>query len=97
MANLFKPPVTKIDPETGKKIKVKTKKWYGRYRDEHGTEHRVPLSENKTTAQRMLAEILKQVSHVKSGLAHPAEVEMKKPIQNHIDDFEKSLKSRNNT
>jgi len=97
MANLFKPPVTKIDPETGKKIKVKTKKWYGRYRDENGTEHRVPLSENKTTAQRMLAEILKQVSHVKSGLAHPAEVEMKKPIQNHIDDFEKSLKSRNNT
>jgi len=28
----------------------------------------------KTTAQRMLAEILKQVSHVKSGLAHSAEV-----------------------
>ena len=41
MANLFKPPVTKIDPETGDKIKGKTKKWYGRYRDENGTEHRV--------------------------------------------------------
>jgi len=97
MANLFKPPVTKTDPETGKKVKVKTKKWYGRYRDENGTEHRIPLSENKNTAQQMLAEILKHVSQVKSGLAHSAEVEMKKPIQNHIDDFENSLKSRNNS
>ena len=97
MANHFKPLVTKNDPESGKKIRVKTKKWYGRYRDENGAEHRIPLSENKTTAQRMLAEILKQVAHVKSGLAHSAEVEMKKPIQNHVNDFEKSLKSRNNT
>lgn len=97
MANLFKPLVTKSDPETGKKVKTKTKKWYGRYRDENGTEHRVPLSENKNTAQQMLAELVKQVSRVKSGLAHSAEAEMKKPIQSHIADFEKSLKSRNNS
>jgi len=97
MANLFKPLVTKTDPETGDKIKVKTKKWYGRYRDENGTEHRKPLSENKTTAQQMLAEIVKQVSRIKSGLVHSAELEMKKPIKGHITDFETSLKSRNNT
>ena len=97
MANLFKPLVTKTDPETGEKIKVKTKKWYGRYRDENGDEHRIPLSENKNTAQQMLAELVKQVSRVKSGLAHSAEMEMKKPILGHIDDFENSLKSRNNS
>lgn len=97
MANLFKPEVMKTDLKTGEKIKTKTKKWYGRYRDENGTEHRVPLSENKNTAQQMLAEIVKQVSRVKSGLAHSAEMEMKKPTQGHVDDFEKSLKSRNNS
>jgi integrase len=97
MANLFKPPVTKTNPETGEKIKGKTKKWYGRYRDENGIEHRIPLSENKNTAQQMLAEIVKQISRVKSGLAHSAETEMKKPILSHVADFEISLKSRNNT
>ena len=97
MASLYKPLITKTDPDTGKKVKAKTKKWYGRYRDENGTERRVPLSENKSTAQQKLAEIVKQVSQAKSGLAHTAETEMKKPIQGHIDDFEKSLKSRNNS
>ena len=97
MANLFKQYITKTDPQTGEKIKIKSKKWYGRYRDENGTEHRKPLSENKITAQQMLAEIVKQVSRLKSGLAHSAEIEMKKPITGHIADFEKSLKSRNNT
>jgi len=51
MATLFKPETTNTDPKTGKKVKAKTKKWYGRYRDENGTERRIPLSENKTTAQ----------------------------------------------
>ena len=97
MANIFKPLITKTDSETGKKTKVKTKKWYGRYRDENGTEHRIPLSENKNSAQQMLAEIVKQISRVKSGLTHSAELEMKKPILSHIADFETSLKSRNNT
>jgi integrase len=45
----------------------------------------------------MLAEIVKKVARVKSGLTHSAETEMKKPIGGHIDDFETSLKSRNNT
>jgi|GEM_PF-3716915 len=42
----------------------------------------------------MLAEKVKYVERVKSGLIHTAEHEMKKPITGHLDDFEKSLKSR---
>jgi len=97
MATLFKPETTKTDPKTGKKVKAKTKKWYGRYRDENGTERRIPLSENKTTAQQMLAEKVKYVERVKSGLIHTAEHEMRKPIAGHLDDFEKSQKARNNS
>lgn len=78
-------------------VKTKTKKWYGRYRDENGKERRVPLAENKATAQQMLAERVKQVERIKSGQVHSAEFEMKKPIAGHLKDFEKSLKSRNNT
>jgi len=97
MANLFKQTVTKTDPATGKKIKGKTKKWWGRYRDADGVDRRVPLSENKNIAQQMLAELVKQASLIKSGLVHSAEAQMTKPLVGHIDAFEKSLKSKNNT
>lgn len=97
MANIFKPTFTKTDPQTGEKVKKKAKKWYGRYRDAEGTEQRIPLSENKTVAQQMLAEIVKRVIHAKGGILHPAEAEMKRPIAAQLADFEASLKSRNNT
>ncbi|MDR2761266.1 MAG: tyrosine-type recombinase/integrase, partial [Planctomycetaceae bacterium] len=97
MANLYKPDVVKIDPQTKKKIKTKTKKWYGRYRDENGVERRIPLSENKTIAQQHLAELLKQVDRIKNGLVSVAEFEMKKNIDKHLDDYETHLKSRNNS
>jgi hypothetical protein len=72
MSSIFKPEVSKTDRNTGKKVKTKTKKWYGRYRDENGKERRVPLSENKATAQQMLAERVKQVERIKSGQIHSA-------------------------
>lgn len=97
MANLYKPEVTKIDPQTKQKIKTKTKKWYGRYRDENGIEHRIPLAENKNTAQQMLAELLLQVERIKCGLVSPIEFEMKKNINEHLADYEKHLKARNNS
>ena len=34
--SLFKKTWTRTDPETGKRTKRKTRKWYGRYRDAHG-------------------------------------------------------------
>ncbi|MDR1926010.1 MAG: phage integrase N-terminal SAM-like domain-containing protein, partial [Planctomycetaceae bacterium] len=97
MANIYKPVVIKIDKNTGEKIKSKTKKWYGRYRDENRVERRVPLSENKTVALQMLADIVKRIEQIKSGLVYSAEFEMKKPISEHLADYEKHLKSKNNT
>ena len=36
MASVYKKPVFVTDPKTGKKVKTKSKKWWGRYRDETG-------------------------------------------------------------
>ena len=33
MASIYKKPITVTDPKTGKKIKKKSSKWWGRYRD----------------------------------------------------------------
>ena len=68
MANLYKKPVIVTDPKTGQKIKTKSRKWWGRYRDENGVERRVPLAVDKAAAQAMLNELTKKVKHRSLGL-----------------------------
>ncbi|CAK9108551.1 unnamed protein product, partial [Durusdinium trenchii] len=45
--------------------KAKSKKWWGRYKDENGSEKRVPLAADKKAAQAMLNEIVKKVEYRK--------------------------------
>jgi len=97
MASLYKKPVVKTNPKTGKKIKTESKKWWGQYRDAHGTLKRVPLACNKNVAQQMIAEIVARVEREKAGIVDSTVVEMKRPIAQHIADFEKHQKSKNNT
>ena len=61
MASIYKKPILVKDPKTGQKIKTKSKKWWGRFRDENGTEKRVPLAADKAAAQAMLSELVKKV------------------------------------
>ena len=42
MASLYKKPIVVRDPKTGEKVKTRSRKWWGRYRDALGT--RYPLS-----------------------------------------------------
>ena len=44
MASLYKKPVILNDPKTDKPVKTKSRKWWGRFKDEHGVERRVPLA-----------------------------------------------------
>jgi site-specific recombinase XerD len=97
MANLYKKTVVKTDSKTGKKTKTESKKWWGQYRDARGTLKRVPLACNKNIAQQMLAEIVARIEREKSGIVDPTITEMKRPIKQHLDDFEKHQKSKNNT
>jgi integrase len=45
------------DPKTGRKVKTKSKKWWGRFRDEQGNEKRVPLATDRAAAQEYLADL----------------------------------------
>ena len=97
MANLYKKPVVLVDPKTGRKTKTESRKWWGQYRDAHGTLKRVPLACNKNVAKQMLAEIVARIEREKAGVVDPTIGEMKRPITQHIDDFEKYQKSKNNS
>ena len=97
MASLYKKPVVKRDPKTGEKIKGKSKKWWGRYRDETGVEKRVPLAADKAAAQAMLNELVLKAERRAAGKLDPFEEHAKRPLDEHVNDFEAHLRSKENT
>ena len=61
MASLFKPTYTKTDRKTGEKIRRKSRKWYGQFRDSAGEIHRVPLCTDKEAARALLRDAAQRV------------------------------------
>src|SRR5690242_20736213 len=94
MASLFHRTYQTTDPKTGKVIKRKTKKWYGKYQDENGEWQREPLSPNKTVAQQMLARLVDKVERKKGGLYHPSEDLGRLPLDEHIKAYQEDLLAR---
>lgn len=97
MANLYKKPVIMTDPKTGQKIKTKSKKWWGRYRDENGVERRVSLAADKAAAQAMLNELVKKVERRTAGLEDPFDEHRRTPLAEHLADFRQYLEGKGNT
>src|SRR5215470_5934636 len=97
MASLYKKPVIVADPKTGQKIKTKSKKWWGRYRDENGVERRVPLAMDKAAAQAMLNGLVKKVERRAVGLDDPFEEHRRKPVAEHLADFALHLTNKGST
>ena len=97
MANIFKKKSTVVDKATGQKVAKESAKWYARYRDAIGIERVKPLSTDQSIARKMLNLILEKIELEKAGLLDPTEMEMKKPIYEHLEAFEKHLKAKNNS
>jgi len=71
MASLYKKSVVRTNPKTGQKVKTKSRKWWGRFRDENGIERRVPLATDKAAAQTMLNEKVKRAERRAAGSTTP--------------------------
>ena len=94
MASLFKKMETFTDPKTGKTVKRKSKKWWGRYRDELRIVRRVPLATDKTAAQAMLNDRICKVERIKAGLIDPGDEQRKRPMREHLADFKRYLTNK---
>jgi len=94
MASLYKKPVVMTDPKSGKRVKTKSKKWWGRYRDENGVERRVPLATDKAAAQAMLSEAVKKAERQGAGLIDPSDDQRKRPLCEHLAEFKRYLKNK---
>jgi len=77
MASLYRKPIVITDPATGQKVKAKSKKWWGQFKDAYGCLRRKPLSVDKAAAQAMLNQIVQQVEREKAGLVDPTEKQRK--------------------
>jgi site-specific recombinase XerD len=97
MASLYKKPIVVTDPKTGQKVKEKSRKWWGRYRDENGCERRVPLAADKTAAQAKLSELVKKAERRAAGLEDPFEEHRRTPLTEHLTDFRRFLEGKGNT
>jgi site-specific recombinase XerD len=97
MASLYKKPILVTDPKTGKKGNGKSRKWWGRYRDENGIDKRVPLATDKMAAQAMLSELVRKVELKIAGLEDPYDQHRKRPLIDHLADFHRFLEGRGNT
>jgi len=91
MASLYKKPVIRTDPTTGRKVKTKSKKWWGQFKDAHGRLRRKPLAIDKVAAKAMLNEIVRRVEREKAGLVDPTEEQRKRPLADHVREFESYL------
>lgn len=94
MASLYRKPVVITDPDTGQKIKAKSKKWWGQYKDALGRLRRVPLAIDKQAAQAMLNQIVQRGEREKAGLVDPTEEQRRRPLTDHLREFESYLRNR---
>ncbi len=91
MAHLFKPTYTKVTPETGERTTKTLRKWYAKYTDADGVVRRTALCEDKSAAQAMLADLIRNVERQIAGIIDPSTAQLKKPIQGFVDDYQRHL------
>jgi integrase len=104
MSRVFKKSITRYLDADGRqvskgtpgarKVKEKSAKWYGRA---PGAARPVPLCENKAAAQMMLNELARKAGLATVGLANPFEVHRKRPLLEHLADFESALLAKGDT
>ena len=87
MASLYKKPVTATDPDSGERVRTKSQKWWGQYKDALGRLKRVPLAVDKMAAATMLNDLVRKVERTKAGLVDPTEDQRKRPLAEHIREF----------
>lgn len=80
-----------------KRVRKKSRKWYGQYRDADGEKRRVPLCTDKVAAEQMLSDIVRNVERGEVGLVNPYAEHHARPLSEHLDDYRKYLESKDDT
>ena len=80
-----------------RKRMTRSRDWYGEYRDADGIKRRVRLVANKSAAQQMLNELIRNAERGRAGLVDPFADHAKHPLHEHVADYRTHLESKGNT
>ena len=94
MSSLYRPGFTRKDPETGRKVRRKLKKWYIKYRDADGKVRCVPGYTDKAATQQLAAELEREAAQRTSGVIDRFSEQRKRPIAEHLADYERYLEGK---
>ena len=94
MASLYRKTVMLTDRASGEKVKSRSKKWWGQYKDAEGRLRRLPLATDKLAARAMLDRIVRQVEREKAGLVDPTDAQRKRPLAVHLREYEAYLENK---
>ncbi|MBL8825955.1 MAG: site-specific integrase [Planctomycetaceae bacterium] len=98
MASLYKKSTTATDPKSGRKVKRKSAKWWGKYRDPaSGKVKWVSLATDKAASQAMLNRLVTRAENLAAGRLDPSDEHQRRPLTQHLTDFTKNLSDRGNT
>ncbi len=96
MATVFKRK-RKVKLDNGKKVVKQSQKYYTRLTDADGIKRTIPLFRDKTASQQRAAQLQKEIELAKAGVVDRYKEYRKRPLREHLQDFEKSLLAKGNT
>ena len=98
MSSIFRPTVIRYYDKQGKRCKKstlgskarreKSDTLRGRYRDVDGKERTVSLGTDRETAELKLGELVRRMKRERAGDIDPFEDHRKRPLAEHLEDFE---------
>ena len=92
MATVFKRKYTKV--VGGKRVKKVSQKWHTKLRDSEGIVRTTPLFRDKTASQQRAAQLQKEIELARAGVVDRYKKHRKRPLAEHLEDFEQSLLAR---
>ena len=90
MASIFKRK-RKVKLVNGKTVVKQSLKYYTRLTDADGIKRTIPLFLDKTASQQKAAQLQKEIELARAGVIDRYKEHRKKPLVEHIEDFEQSL------
>ncbi|MFC1633655.1 tyrosine-type recombinase/integrase [Planctomycetota bacterium] len=96
MASIFKRK-RKVKLASGKIIAKQSAKWHVKYVDADGIERRVPAYKDKTASQQLAARLEKEAELAREGVVDRYKEHRKRPLAEHLEDFQQSLLAKGNT
>jgi hypothetical protein len=107
MARLFKPTIIRYSDLQGRRCKkgdpgalkkrAKSKTWRGEYRDGNNILQPVTLFTDKEASRQKLHELERKAMREQAGLVNPFEEHDKRPLSQHLVDFEQNLRDGGKT